>query len=260
MYTKNMKQTIQLGHIRKILLYISIGLLAISALLGIIAILFGEMEWRIIATTFLAGIASIIAMGGMSRLEKSRTLIKISTMLMLILDVVWLVLALSLLWDEIHDMIWCGGSPAEYGVCYETRELVLKWSVTAFIITIVLSLLSKFMTIKDVTVSIVGLKLLTTTSAVLCGLCGSILVWREGIIAGNDDMYRLLAVFAILMIFGVIVTPILVQLNKSKSKTKPSDEEERKLRREIEREVREKIAAEQQSQTDDDKTNVTDQN
>ncbi len=250
-----MKQTIKLGHIRKILLYVSIGLLAISALLGIIAILFGEMEWRIITTTFLAGIASIIAMGCVTRLEEPQPLIKTLTILTLILDMVWFALSLCLLWYEIGDMIWCGGHLGDYSGCYEAQNLVLKWSITAFIFTVVLSLLSRFMTIKGNT-SITSLKLLTIVSAVMCGLCGLIIVWKANELA-TDNMWRLLAVFAILVVFGIVVTPILVRLNKSKNKPKLSDEEERKLRQEIEREVRAKIAAEQQSQTDDDKTDIT---
>ena len=76
-YDNAMKQSYPLAQLRSILLYLSISLLTLCALLGILAVLSQEVDWRILLTTFCAAIASLIAMSNISRLADNRIVIKI---------------------------------------------------------------------------------------------------------------------------------------------------------------------------------------
>jgi len=64
-----MKQTNQLSQIRQFLLYISISLFSVCALMGIMATLSGPVDGRILTTTLFTAVASLFAMGGVARLE-----------------------------------------------------------------------------------------------------------------------------------------------------------------------------------------------
>ena len=75
-YDSAMKQSYSVAQLRSVLLYLSIGLLTLCALLGILAVLSQEIDWRILFTTFCAAIASLIAMSNISRLTDNRIVIK----------------------------------------------------------------------------------------------------------------------------------------------------------------------------------------
>lgn len=240
-----MQQPSTLDLVRRTLLYVSIGLLTLSALLAIVAVLSGELDWRIIVTTFFAALASVLAMGNVSRLGEPQPLPKFLSFAALLFNVVWLVLALSVVWDFAKNIGLC--SPSYYGGCGDdTQSQLIKWSVTMFVAALVSSLTAKFLTIKGTTPAIISLKVLTIVSAVMCGTTSLFIIWQE--YGNRDDSWRILTVFGILTIFGLVVTPILVRLQKPKARPGLSSEDEQRLRQEIEQEVRAKIADEQRAQ------------
>lgn len=257
-----MKQTNQLSQIRQFLLYISISLFSVCALMGIMATLSGPVDWRILTTTLFTAVASLFAMGGVARLEGDQRLIKTLSVVSLIINASWLLGALILVWELLHSLGICNTNISsefpggyDYMFCGQLEEILTKLTVTAFIITSLTALTAKFLSFKRNDSIISGLVTLTISSASLLSLVGLSILWQKH---GGDALtanWQLLTIFGILTVFGLVVTPVLIraQAYKQKSQAAVSDEERQRLRQEIEQEVRAKIAAEQQANTPEDK-------
>ena len=257
-----MKQTNQLSQIRQFLLYISISLFSVCALMGIMTALSGPVDWRILTTTLFTAVASLFAMGGVARLEDDQRLIKTLSSLSLVINALWLLGALILVWELLPSLGICNTSASyefpegyDYMLCGRLKETLLKLTITAFIITSLTTLTAKFLSFKRNNSIISGLVTLTISSASLLSLVGLSILWQKH---GGDALtanWQLLTIFGILTVFGLVVTPVLIraQAYKQKSQAAVSDEERQRLRQEIEQEVRAKIAAEQQANTPEDK-------
>ena len=257
-----MKQTNQLSQIRQFLLYISISLFSVCALMGIMATLSGPVDWRILTTTLFTAVASLFAMGGVARLEDDQRLIKTLSVVSLIVNALWLLGALILVWDLLSSLEICNTNISsefpggyDYMLCGQLEEILTKLTITAFIITSLTTLIAKFLSFKRNDSIISGLVTLTISSASLLSLVGLSILWQKH---GGDVLtanWQLLTIFGILTVFGLVVTPVLIraQAYKQKSQAAVSDEERQRLRQEIEQEVRAKIAAEQQANTPEDK-------
>lgn len=257
-----MKQTNQLSQIRQFLLYISISLFSVCALMGIMATLSGPVDWRILTTTLFTAVASLFAMGGVARLEDEQRLIKTLSVVSLIVNALWLLGALILVWDLLSSLGICNTNISsefpggyDYMLCGQLEEILTKLTVTVFIITSLTTLIAKFLSFKRNDSIISGLVTLTISSASLLSLVGLSILWQKH---GGDVLtanWQLLTIFGILTVFGLVVTPVLIraQAYKQKSQAAVSDEERQRLRQEIEQEVRAKIAAEQQANTPEDK-------
>ena len=257
-----MKQTNQLSQIRQFLLYISISLFSVCALMGIMATLSGPVDWRILTTTLFTAVASLFAMGGVARLEDEQRLIKTLSVVSLIVNALWLLGALILVWDLLSSLGICNTNISfefpggyDYMLCGQLEEILTKLTVTVFIITSLTTLIAKFLSFKRNDSIISGLVTLTISSASLLSLVGLSILWQKH---GGDALtanWQLLTIFGILTVFGLVVTPVLIraQAYKQKSQAAVSDEERQRLRQEIEQEVRAKIAAEQQANTPEDK-------
>jgi len=257
-----MKQTNQLSQIRQFLLYISISLFSVCALMGIMTALSGPVDWRILTTTLFTAVASLFAMGGVARLEDDQRLIKTLSSLSLVINALWLLGALILVWELLPSLGICNTSASyefpegyDYMLCGRLKETLLKLTITAFIITSLTTLTAKFLSFKRNNSIISGLVTLTISSASLLSLVGLSILWQKH---GGDALtanWQLLTIFGILTVFGLVVTPVLMraQAYKQKSQAAVSDEERQRLRQEIEQEVRAKIAAEQQANTPEDK-------
>lgn len=95
------------------------------------------------------------------------------------------------------------------------------------------------------------MKMMTVTCASLLSMACLSMVWFN--VRDTSSTLRFLVVFGILTVFGLIVTPILVHLDKVQRYLQPTQpstsvvQNEQQLRREIERQVRAQIAAEQQA-------------
>lgn len=257
-----MKQDNQLSRLRQFLLYISISLFSVCAFMGIMAALSGPVDWRILMTTLFTAVASLFAMGGVARLEDEQRLIKTLSVVSLIVNALWLLGALILVWDLLSSLGICNTNISsdfpggyDYMLCGQLEEILTKLTVTAFIITSLTALTAKFLSFKRNDSIISGLVTLTISSASLLSLVGLSILWQKH---GGDALtanWQLLTIFGILTVFGLVVTPVLIraQAYKQKSQAAVSDEERQRLRQEIEQEVRAKIAAEQQANTPEDK-------
>ena len=230
--------------------------------MGIMATLSGPVDWRILTTTLFTAVASLFAMGGVARLEDEQRLIKTLSVVSLIVNALWLLGALILVWDLLSSLGICNTNISsefpggyDYMLCGQLEEILTKLTVTVFIITSLTTLIAKFLSFKRNDSIISGLVTLTISSASLLSLVGLSILWQKH---GGDVVtanWQLLTIFGILTVFGLVVTPVLIraQAYKQKSQAAVSDEERQRLRQEIEQEVRAKIAAEQQANTPEDK-------
>jgi len=106
-YDSAMKQSYSVAQLRSVLLYLSIGLLTLCALLGILAVLSQEIDWRILFTTFCAAIASLIAMSNISRLTDNRIIIKILSIMSIILNAQWFTGMFVIQWNLYRFLSFC---------------------------------------------------------------------------------------------------------------------------------------------------------
>ena len=270
-YDSAMKQSYSLTQLRSVLLYLSIGLLTLCALLGILAVLSQEIDWRILFTTFCAAIASLIAMSNISRLTDNRIVIKILSIMSIILNVQWFTGMFVIQWNLYRFLSFCRPSVStgsrynrhysDYSnydyeghvqtqICSDFISITTKLTLTALIIALLITLSVKTLSYANKNSFIIGMKMMTVTCASLLSMACLSIVWFN--VRDTSSTLRFLVVFGILTVFGLIVTPILVHLEKVQRYLQPAQpntlvQNEQQLRHEIERQVRAQIAAEQQT-------------
>ena len=270
-YDSAMKQSYSLTQLRSVLLYLSIGLLTLCALLGILAVLSQEIDWRILFTTFCAAIASLIAMSNISRLADNRIVIKILSIMSIILNVQWFTGMFVIQWNLYRFLSFCRPSVStgsrynrhysDYSnydyeghvqtqICSDFLSITTKLTLTALIIALLITLSVKTLSYANKNSFIIGMKMMTVTCASLLSMACLSMVWFN--VRDTSSTLRFLVVFGILTVFGLIVTPILVHLEKVQRYLQPTQsntlvQNEQQLRHEIERQVRAQIAAEQQA-------------
>ena len=270
-YDSAMKQSYSVAQLRSVLLYLSIGLLTLCALLGILAVLSQEIDWRILFTTFCAAIASLIAMSNISRLTDNRIVIKILSIMSIILNVQWFTGMFVIQWNLYRFLSFCRPSVStgsrynrhysDYSnydyeghvqtqICSDFLSITTKLTLTALIIALLITLSVKTLSYANKNSFIIGMKMMTVTCASLLSMACLSMVWFN--VRDTSSTLRFLVVFGILTVFGLIVTPILVHLEKVQRYLQPAQpntlvQNEQQLRHEIERQVRAQIAAEQQT-------------
>lgn len=271
-YDSAMKQSYSVAQLRSVLLYLSIGLLTLCALLGILAVLSQEVDWRILFTTFCAAIASLIAMSNISRLADNRIVIKILSIMSIILNAQWFTGMFVIQWNLYRFLSFCRPSVStgsrynrhysDYSnydyeghvqtqICSDFLSITTKLTLTALIIALLITLSVKTLSYANKNSFIIGMKMMTVTCASLLSMACLSMVWFN--VRDTSSTLRFLVVFGILTVFGLIVTPILVHLDKVQRYLQPTQpstsvvQNEQQLRREIERQVRAQIAAEQQA-------------
>lgn len=270
-YDSAMKQSYSVAQLRSVLLYLSIGLLTLCALLGILAVLSQEVDWRILFTTFCAAIASLIAMSNISRLTDNRIVIKILSIMSIILNVQWFTGMFVIQWNLYRFLSFCRPSVStgsrynrhysDYSsydyeghvqtrICSDFLSITTKLTLTALIIALLITLSVKTLSYANKNSFIIGMKMMTVTCASLLSMACLSMVWFN--VRDTSSTLRFLIVFGILTVFGLIVTPILVHLEKVQRYLQPAQpntlvQNEQQLRHEIERQVRTQIAAEQQT-------------
>ena len=270
-YDSAMKQSYSVAQLRSVLLYLSIGLLTLCALLGILAVLSQEVDWRILFTTFCAAIASLIAMSNISRLADNRIVIKILSIMSIILNAQWFTGMFVIQWNLYRFLSFCRPSVStmsrynrhysDYSnydyeghvqtqICSDFLSITTKLTLTALIIALLITLSVKTLSYANKNSFIIGMKMMTVTCASLLSMACLSMVWFN--VRDTSSTLRFLVVFGILTVFGLIVTPILVHLEKVQRYLQPAQpntlvQNEQQLRHEIERQVRAQIAAEQQA-------------
>lgn len=270
-YDSAMKQSYSVAQLRSVLLYLSIGLLTLCALLGILAVLSQEVDWRILFTTFCAAIASLIAMSNISRLADNRIVIKILSIMSIILNAQWFTGMFVIQWNLYRFLSFCRPSVStgsrynrhysDYSnydyeghvqtqICSDFLSITTKLTLTALIIALLITLSVKTLSYANKNSFIIGMKMMTVTCASLLSMACLSMVWFN--VRDTSSTLRFLIVFGILTVFGLIVTPILVHLEKVQrylQLAQPNTlvQNEQQLRHEIERQVRAQIAAEQQA-------------
>ena len=270
-YDSAMKQSYSVAQLRSVLLYLSIGLLTLCALLGILAVLSQEVDWRILFTTFCAAIASLIAMSNISRLADNRIVIKILSIMSIILNAQWFTGMFVIQWNLYRFLSFCRPSVStmsrynrhysDYSnydyeghvqtqICSDFLSITTKLTLTALIIALLITLSVKTLSYANKNSFIIGMKMMTVTCASLLSMACLSMVWFN--VRDTSSTLRFLIVFGILTVFGLIVTPILVHLEKVQRYLQPTQsntlvQNEQQLRYEIERQVRAQIAAEQQA-------------
>ena len=270
-YDSAMKQSYSVAQLRSVLLYLSIGLLTLCALLGILAVLSQEIDWRILFTTFCAAIASLIAMSNISRLTDNRIIIKILSIMSIILNAQWFTGMFVIQWNLYRFLSFCRPSVStgsrynrhysDYSsydyeghvqtrICSDFLSITTKLTLSALIIALLITLSVKTLSYANKNSFIIGMKMMTVTCASLLSMACLSMVWFN--VRDTSSTLRFLIVFGILTVFGLIVTPILVHLEKVQRYLQPTQpntlvQNEQQLRHEIERQVRAQIAAEQQA-------------
>ena len=270
-YDSAMKQSYSVAQLRSVLLYLSIGLLTLCALLGILAVLSQEIDWRILFTTFCAAIASLIAMSNISRLTDNRIIIKILSIMSIIFNAQWFTGMFVIQWNLYRFLSFCRPSVStgsrynrhysDYSnydyeghvqtqICSDFISITTKLTLTALIIALLITLSVKTLSYANKNSFIIGMKMMTVTCASLLSMACLSMVWFN--VRDTSSTLRFLVVFGILTVFGLIVTPILVHLEKVQRYLQPAQpntlvQNEQQLRYEIERRVRAQIAAEQQT-------------
>ncbi len=271
-YDSAMKQSYSVAQLRSVLLYLSIGLLTLCALLGILAVLSQEIDWRILFTTFCAAIASLIAMSNISRLTDNRIVIKILSIMSIILNAQWFTGMFVIQWNLYRFLSFCRPSVStgsrynrhysDYSnydyeghvqtqICSDFLSITTKLTLTALIIALLITLSVKTLSYANKNSFIIGMKMMTVTCASLLSMACLSMVWFN--VRDTSSTLRFLIVFGILTVFGLIVTPILVHLEKVQRYLQPAQpstsvvQNEQQLRHEIECQVRAQIAAEQQA-------------
>jgi len=135
-------------------------------------------------------------------------------------------------------------------ICSDFISITTKLTLTALIIALLITLSVKTLSYANKNSFIIGMKMMTVTCASLLSMACLSMVWFN--VRDTSSTLRFLVVFGILTVFGLIVTPILVHLEKVQRYLQPAQpntlvQNEQQLRHEIERQVRAQIAAEQQA-------------
>ncbi|GAF67867.1 unnamed protein product, partial [marine sediment metagenome] len=179
--------------LRKLSLKIFIGFLALTALIAIITVLggkFGEIQMKILATTFTISAASICSMSCAAFIEK-RKLIKLG-LAGIILSVISAILLIIGMWPEIkNDEYW-----------KTTITLIVAALAFAHAFLLVLpDLEDNQKWVQKVALGAIGILAVQIIVA----------VWGE---IDNESYYRLLAVVAIIVGLATLVIPILTKMRR----------------------------------------------
>lgn len=274
----------------------AIALFSIDALIGIFMILKvlegSEIVGRIAATASILGLFFSLAVNGVIRLENKEKAVRTAALVAMIANIVWLIPWLLMVWNgldflkadctrpnysDYHNSYSYYDSGSVYGrekseyerawdkyeKCLEPYEnaqkVVWKTINTAGMIAVLATLIANYMSIEVMTSGIRIMRKLTIVMA-------SILVFIELLVVDfevkieDEAVLRAIGVFAILMVLGLLVTPILVKMTKKKGEINDSDKDvsvakpitsplgkkqiEADLRAQIEAELRPKIEAE----------------
>lgn len=199
-------------NVRRLFLYLLIGSVGISALIGIGVILFGdfgEIEIRVLMTTLTITVTSIFGLACGAYLESGRG--KFLPLAGIVFSILSTLMCFFIIWNVLDD-----------------SELFIKSFLTAALLAAAcshLSLLSlarldrRFSWTRITAVAVVGLLV-----AILLYI-----LWFEP--QGDSDLiYRVLGVLGVLLASITVVTPVLHKLSSSGATVEALDKEIEKLK------------------------------
>lgn len=242
--------------IKRFLLFSTISLFSLAAFLGVIFVLIGvdETAWKVCSTVLVFALLSLFSMNNIFRIESKRKTVKNLSIIALISNIFWSIPWIIFIWEPFKVFI-CTQTVSYYGynnlslqcpVGYQNfMEALNTLSSTAIIISMVTTINSNFMNIKDYSPAIRYLRIAAISSATFLGVYFLPAVWKldsEYI----SSTWRLITIVSIVFVFSAIITPILAKVarNKTQATAPVSPSDEARLRQEIEAEVRAKIAQE----------------
>ena len=261
----NQQRIAQLQQFKQPLRTATIALLSMSAALGIILVLTGAegTAWQIVGTTTILGLLSLLSMNNIFRLESGKPSIRVLSATALISNLFWSLPCILIIWDLL-ELLFCGNShntgsyySSYYQSCGMTLRPIYNITITASILSMTTTAIANYLSIDAYSENIRRLRTLSVICASWIGVYFLPVIWFD------EDSYleltwRLTAVVAILLVFSNITLPMLVKSELAKVRRERSAQaqaaptlpiDEAKLRREIEAEVRAKIATEQQQMT-----------
>lgn len=199
-----------LTKLKRIFLKATFILLTISAVFAIIAILISgnELTFKILATTLLLSLFSLINTNNILRLSNEQKIVKITAASALIANVIWLAPLLFMLWGPIP------------GYTVETRAFwTFIWQITLTGLTIAITstITSKFICFYHTKNSAIqALASLTIISSILLSLLWLINIWFLPSTGFSWQLYTILLIF---FVFGAITAPILIKIKHSEQPT-----------------------------------------
>ena len=234
----------------------AVTLLSLSALLGIIIILIPSSAsityLRIIGTTATLGVFSSLIVSNLSRFDSESRLLKALAAIALMTSLIATALTLLLIWGAFERN--CHSSvPTDYydQACYtkwyKMMDLTYRILWICVILAFTASIDGRYLDYPAYNNTVIrifrGITVATAT------LMGSLLTLNTlGVYF--DELWRVLIISGILLVLGLIATPILVMLEKNRHRQlvgTNSQASEQDLRAKIEQEVRAQIAAEEQA-------------
>jgi MFS family permease len=181
---------------RRFSLKVFIGFLGLTALIAMVSVLmgtFGELQKKILATTFTISAASICSMSCAAFIDRKKLVLL--GLFGVLLSVSAAVLVITGVWSEMkNDVI-------------EKIIITLIVSAVAFAFAFLLVL-------PELDDRQKWVQALSSVFIAILALQAVVAVWLEGYIKLNDWYYRLLAVVAIIVALETMVIPILMKLRK----------------------------------------------
>lgn len=259
------KFTEPIKNIRKTLLWVSIGLFGLSALIGIWMILFSAntVGGQVISTTAILGLLTLLSANNLARIEDHNGAIKVMSIISLCANLVWSLIWIALVWG-IFEKMSCTLT-THYGSTYYSCSrdyydfLGGLWRIVAFsgTLSFLCTTISNLLRGEHRTTPITVTRYLAIGTDIL--LCGFFLL---EIIANfkiriDEAGAKILAVLFVIFVASSIICLILTAMQRRKAKKQYTQSkqslDEQALREQIEAEVRAKIASEQQASEDDKK-------
>lgn len=190
------------SQLKRYFLIVMVASLAVSALMGILAILvgnFGETEFKILLTTLVFGLFSIAGLANLRNLESTRAGYRSFAWLGIAFSVAALALSVFVIWGS-------------------QTELVVKWMLTFGVLSLASAHASLLLpSINDVAAIVSGVALATLISITFVVILVLYFIFAADKMLETELYFRLLGVVAILDVFGTITVPILSKVMAKKS-------------------------------------------
>lgn len=241
--------------IKKISLTATVVLLSLSALLSIFMILFGAsfIQVRIIGTTAVLGVFSSLIVNNIARIDGKNRTLQILAWVALIASLIATTIAILMIWGAFdrHCVNSYSYATSRYSSCYESWQTmmttVLKILWISVVVAINSSIVGRFLGYDASNTLINVFRSGTISCSIFLGVFFVACILFEDF---PSDLWRLIVILIILLVLGLIVTPILVMVNKHRDRQiidANIQANEQTLRAQIEQEVRAKIAAEEKA-------------
>ena len=212
-------------NLRRTFVYVLIASVALSALIGIGVLLFGDfgtLEVRILMTTLTVTVTSIFGLACGACLESGRA--RILPLVGIALSVISAMMCFFIIWNVLDQ-----------------NEIFIKSFLTSTILAAACSYMSLLLLARlDRRFS--WTRIAAAVCIVLLSAIFLYILWFEPI-GGSDLIYRVLGILGIVLASITVITPILHKLSTSRSNVAAIDKEIAELEAKLERLRAERAAA-----------------